>query len=268
MITFNAFPSGKRFAITMSYDDGHADDERLVSIFNKYGIKGTFHINSGRMESPDRIRATDAVQIYKGHEIACHTVSHPFPNDLSTGDLIREITEDRATLEKITGGIVRGMSYPYGQFNESVIATMAACGIAYSRTTLSHNSFNLPQQYLTWHPTCHHKNSEDSATRFLAAIEKSRNGWSSLSLLYIWGHSFEFGRESNWDFIETFCARMGGLDDIWYATNIEIYNYDQARRSMQTSADGRRVYNPSAVPVWVNVDRTPIVVNPGATLEA
>ena len=40
------FPGGKHKVLTMSYDDGKIDDYRLVSIFNKNGIKGTFHLNS------------------------------------------------------------------------------------------------------------------------------------------------------------------------------------------------------------------------------
>ena len=33
-------------AITFSYDDGVTQDKRLVDIFNKYGLKATFNINS------------------------------------------------------------------------------------------------------------------------------------------------------------------------------------------------------------------------------
>ena len=37
---------GKMKAITFSYDDGVTQDKRLVDIFNKYGLKATFNINS------------------------------------------------------------------------------------------------------------------------------------------------------------------------------------------------------------------------------
>ena len=33
------FPEGKAKVLTMSYDDGKIQDERLIGIFNKYGIK-------------------------------------------------------------------------------------------------------------------------------------------------------------------------------------------------------------------------------------
>lgn len=39
MKVYICFPGGKAKALTMSYDDGKIQDERLVSIFNKYGIK-------------------------------------------------------------------------------------------------------------------------------------------------------------------------------------------------------------------------------------
>ena len=46
---------------------------------------------------------------------------------------------------------------------------------------------------------------------------------------------------------------MGKRDDVWYATNIEIYDYVQAYRSLLWSARGDRVYNPSAVPVFFKI---------------
>ncbi|WP_330672485.1 hypothetical protein [Acetatifactor muris] len=38
MKVYTCFPEGKAKALTMSYDDGKLQDERLVEIFNKYGI--------------------------------------------------------------------------------------------------------------------------------------------------------------------------------------------------------------------------------------
>ena len=60
----------------MSYDDGKLEDRRLVSIFNKYGIKGTFHLNSG-LEMDTRIPTSEYQELYKGHEVSCHTLTHP-----------------------------------------------------------------------------------------------------------------------------------------------------------------------------------------------
>ena len=43
---------------------------------------------------------------------------------------------------------------------------------------------------------------------------------------------------------------MGGRDDIWYATNGETYDYVEAFKSLRFSAEGTRVYNPSALDVY------------------
>ena len=73
---YTCFPGGKHKVLTMSYDDGKLEDRRLVSIFNKYGIKGTFHLNSGR-EMDTRIPTSEYQELYKGHEVSCHTLTHP-----------------------------------------------------------------------------------------------------------------------------------------------------------------------------------------------
>ena len=41
------FPGGKTRVLTFSYDDGISQDMRLVQLFNLYGMKGTFNLNSG-----------------------------------------------------------------------------------------------------------------------------------------------------------------------------------------------------------------------------
>ena len=53
---YKAFPGGKHKVLTFSYDDGKLEDRRLVEIFNKNGLRGTFNLNTG-IDQPDiRIR--------------------------------------------------------------------------------------------------------------------------------------------------------------------------------------------------------------------
>ena len=40
------YPGGKLKALTFSYDDGVETDKRLIDIFKKHNLKGTFNINS------------------------------------------------------------------------------------------------------------------------------------------------------------------------------------------------------------------------------
>ena len=74
MKVYVCFPKGKAKALTMSYDDGKIQDERLVSIFNRYGIRGTFNLNYGMIDkeglTPPRIKSSRINELYTGHEIA------------------------------------------------------------------------------------------------------------------------------------------------------------------------------------------------------
>ena len=70
-------------AVTFSFDDGNVDDIRLISILNKYGLKGTFNLNSGKLTEASvwnfgekevrHINFLDSKDIYSGHEVACQT---------------------------------------------------------------------------------------------------------------------------------------------------------------------------------------------------
>ena len=87
MYTFMRFPNFRKKALTLSYDDGVIYDEKLIAIMDKYGLKGTFNINSGRFDEPHpRLLSEDrAIALYKdsGHEVAVHSYTHPSLAELS-----------------------------------------------------------------------------------------------------------------------------------------------------------------------------------------
>ena len=85
-------------------------------------------------------------------------------------------------------------------------------------------------------------------------------------LFYLWGHSYEFDNNDNWDVLEKFCETVSGKDDIWYATNIEIYEYANAYNSLVMSADCTRIYNPTLIEVFFSVDNKEYSIKPGETL--
>lgn len=240
------FAAGKDKALTFSYDDAQIYDRRLVDIFNQYGMKATFHLNSGILDMEGFVNGQEVGELYAGHEVACHAVTHPFFNELSQGQTVREILEDRYALEKYAGQIVRGFSYPFGEYNDRLVRIAKDLGIVYARTVEDRMNFNLPSDFMYWHPTCHHNKVTDEMIEDFINPPEFRN----LALFYIWGHSFEFEREDNWEHICHICEALQGREDVWYATNIEIYEYVTAMRSLVMSADGRILYNPTAIPVW------------------
>lgn len=253
------FPEGKDKAITFSYDDGNIADRRLVSIFNKYGLKATFHLNSGTLNGRDFIKKEEIKDLYKGHEIASHGVNHEFMNDLHTEAVMREIAEDRRILEKYNDSIVVGYSYPYGQYNEQLINKLKVLGIQYSRTVNSTKNFFIPGDFMKWNPTCHHNDITDEM------IDDFFNppSFRKLSLFYIWGHSFEFDRENTWERFENVCRKLHGRSDVWYVTNFEFKEYFSAIRNVVTNVDNTKLYNPSGQTIWLNKEGRVIKLKPG-----
>ena len=273
--TFMRFFDGKPKALTFSYDDGVTQDIRLMEIFTARGMKGTFNINSSSFgkaynDLQHILTAEQVASEYKkgGHEVACHGLTHDFLEKLTDDRALYEIFMDRCNLEKVTGGIVRGMAYAWGTYNADSIKMAKAAGIVYSRTTVSTGNFGLPSDWLQWHPTCHHNDSRimELADSFNNGSPNSlpydRNPW----LFYVWGHSYEFDAAGNWAHIEAFCDKTAGKEDVWYATNIEVHDYIEAYRALIFSCDGELVHNPSGMDVWLERDLKTFCVSAGKTI--
>ena len=169
---YTCFPGGKHKVLTMSYDDGKLEDRRLVSIFNKYGIKGTFHLNSG-LEMDTRIPTSEYQELYKGHEVSCHTLTHPTIARCPMEQVVSQVLDDRKNLEAIMGYPVRGLSYPNGSYSKEIINALPSLGIRYARTVTSTMSFAMPENFLEWNPTCHHnKNLLELGQQFVDLFKK------------------------------------------------------------------------------------------------
>ncbi|MFC3767071.1 polysaccharide deacetylase family protein [Paenibacillus sp. GCM10012303] len=261
-IRYDRFPGGKIKAVTLSYDDGVVHDRRLVASMNKYGLRGTFHINSGFLDNKGKLDSAEIASLYAGHEISVHTVSHPFLEQAPPEQIVREITNDRAALEALAGYPVRGMSYPFGTWNEKVTAMLPSLGIEYARTTRSHGTYEMPANFLEWHPTCHHKQMVEHAEKFVALEPRH----SKMLLLYVWGHSYEFDNDNNWELVDRFGEIVGGREDIWYATNAEIVEYMTALGRLRWSASCEWVHNPSAISVWVSAENHAVEIPGGQTV--
>ena len=275
------FPGGKPKAVTLSYDDGFNDDIRFLETIDKYGLKCTFNLIGNIVEneyylSKEFIKSN---MLAKGHEVANHGFYHRALNKNRPLEGIAEILDGRRSLEKALGNIIRGMAYPdctLNRFTEPdaykrVRDYLKEMDIAYSRSGGGDNDkFKMPEDWLNWIPTAHHNNPE-----ILEYIDKFVNlDISSLyraqrdpRLFYMWGHSFEFTRNDNWNRIDEICCKLAGKDDIWYATNIEIYDYTIAYNSLKYSADGSIVYNPTLFEIWFDIDGTLYSIKPGETLK-
>ncbi|MBE6726250.1 MAG: polysaccharide deacetylase [Ruminococcaceae bacterium] len=227
--------NGKMKAVTFSYDDGVTQDQRLIRLFEKYGLKCTFNINSGLLGHPGSLiredvtvahvkpRACEVRAIYDGHEIAAHTLTHPALSALSDEDVIREVEEDRLALSEIAGYEVVGMAYPGGThaMNEHVADLIRTrTGIRYARTTTSSHSFDPQSDLIVFKPTVYHHVEWDelfSLGEQFVSLKPDRP-----QIYYIWGHAYEFDIHGDWERFEDFCRLISGHSDIFYGTNREV----------------------------------------------
>lgn len=266
------YPGGRAKCLTLSYDDCVQQDMRLCALMRQYGIAGTFNVNSGVYVSEDHVFEAGRVhrRMTKGQssetfgssplfEVATHGYTHPYLDKLPAAQTTFEVLADRRAIEAQFGTICRGHAYPYGTYDQQVMNCLRACGIVYARTIRDTGAFTLPEDFLQWHPTCHHDDPKltELTDQFLAPVKKDSR------LFYLWGHSFEFEENNNWQVIEDFFKKVAGQEDVWYATNIQIYDYVQAYRQLIWSADCGSVYNPTATDLWLQAGKVTLCVPAG-----
>lgn len=266
------YPGGRKKALSISFDGGTVQDDRLVEILDKYGIKSTFNLNSGLMAKDDRdgningrltLKQARKLFLNSQHEVACHGYTHNRMDSLPYVYGVREAVKDRETLEDILERPIRGLAYPYGRFSDKLIENLRTIGIVYGRTEATTNEFHLPfsaDDWMRFNPTCRCNNASMVACGE-ALIKSSEKEYPLL--LSIWGQTSDL----DWEAISNFCRSMGGREEIWYATNIEIYDYFDAYNHLVYSAASTRIYNPSAIAVWISANGNIHEVKPGQTME-
>lgn len=226
--------NGKMKAVTFSYDDGVSQDLRMIDLFNKYGLRATFNLNSSGFgavnsfrygENNDRVyyrhvvHAEDVKYIYRGHEVAAHTVHHPDLTTISEEEIITEVNDDIEALSALVGYDTTGFAYPCRTPDDRVIEIVKNKTRArFARTTGSNHRFALPSDLFRFTCTASHHEPclIDLAKEFLEAKADEP------MLFSVWGHSYQFDYTKQWDEFEEFCRIISGHDDVFYGTNSEV----------------------------------------------
>lgn len=271
---FLHFPEFRDKAMTLSYDDGVCWDKNLIEIMSEYGLRGTFNINSGLFGSKPgerRMCADEILALYEpsGNEVAVHGVKHLSLTEVNSAIATDDVLTDRKNLEALLGHPVRGMAYANGRFDNRVVEILRTCGIVYSRTTVSTEGFDLPNDWLRMPATCHHNNPRlmELLDKFLNEEQRGYMWARHPRLFCLWGHSYEFNDNHNWNVIEDFAKAAGNRDDVWYATNMEIYDYVTAYDSLIWSVSGDMVQNPTVHDLYLCYYGKEIKVPSGAVVK-
>ncbi len=268
---FLRFPDFKTKALTFSYDDGSSTDKKVLEILKKYNMKGTFNIDgacihgSGRGLTKDELKA-----IYSDHEVAIHGYNHKALINSSIIDGIKEVLDGRQEIEDFFGKIIRGFAYPDRcATTPEIMNYLKELDIAYARTAGGEKgSFNLPDQWLCWMPTVKHTDPKlmEYAEKFV--VEDPRKKYFASAdpmLFYVWGHSTEL--DGKWEILEELCSLLSKDKNIWYATNMEIYEYVTAYKALIFNVSNTLVTNPTLHTVYFETEKNAYKVNPGETIE-
>jgi peptidoglycan/xylan/chitin deacetylase (PgdA/CDA1 family) len=264
------FPNNAKAAVTLSFDDGVATDRRVVDLLNSWGLKATWNLNSGTLRSPStppedspytKLTPGEVAATYAGHEVAIHTVTHPHLARLEPQQMLREVLDDRHALEDLVGYPVRGMAYPFGSYDARVLDVLRPLGLAYARTVLQQDHCFPPADPLVWAATGHQYDPA-LATKW---ADWYASQWFN-GVFFVWGHTYEFAVSNDWAAVERIYKPLAGKPDVWYCTNVELFDYEEARRRLVVAANRRTAYNPSGLAVTVLVDGRVQVVPPGATV--
>lgn len=267
---FLRFPGFKRKAVTLSYDDCVPRDRDLIEIINKYGLKCTFNVNSGLFGKGGHLSAEEVKSLYipSGHEINVHGCGHITLSEFKSPQIIDEIFTDRKNLESLVGENIIGMAYANNVKDfDRIIPVLKTCGIKYARTIECTGEFDLPTDWMRIKPTC----SDFSADLFELTEKFIEDKvpdyyWDNTPRWFLmYGHSRFTYENGNASKFERCLERLGGRDDVWYATASETFRYAEAYDRLEFSADGSRVFNPTSTDVYVDYYGEEIVVKSGKT---
>lgn len=252
------YPNGKSKAFNVSYDDGVLQDVRFVNLLNQYGLKGTFNLNSGLMENEfewihetgcivKRLSKEKVLSLYDGHEIASHTLTHPFMQEKTENEIMKELEVDKKNLEKLFGKQIKGFAVPFDYYSDLIESCVKKCGFEYARISEETLSFASQTNYHRWKATVFHL---DSSLEKLT--EDFINTDEELAFFQIAGHTYDLDIENLWDKIENILKNISLQKDILPMTTIEIIDYLKAMEQVEITE--RHIINNSEQTLWFSVD--------------
>lgn len=232
--------------LTFSFDDCESYDRRLCDLLRKYGVKATFflisgelslvcdHFRYGEQTVVERVSPEELPETYRGMEVASHTSKHRCPID----DLKGSVEDSLTCLSSLCGYPVRGLAYPGGEYTQAHIQKLKKLPVAYARTGTVTHTFDLPDEWLAWNPTCAYndENVIELADRFL------HYSGDTPALFHIFGHSYELTQKKkgcDWESFEELLKKLSGRPDVWYATNIEVYDTLHNKNFVQQQKSGQ-----------------------------
>jgi peptidoglycan/xylan/chitin deacetylase (PgdA/CDA1 family) len=134
--TANSTASPPQTTVTLTFDDGSADQYLGLAALNAHGMNATYYLNSAKINGDSAYLTWSQVAdlAAAGNEIAGHTAYHADLTFTDPTEAQRQICYDRTNLLN-RGYQVTDFAYPYGDYNPSVEQMVQNCGYNSARTT-------------------------------------------------------------------------------------------------------------------------------------
>ena len=195
------------------------------------------------------------VDLYKGHEVASHTLTHPYMSDLSEEEILHQMGQDKENLEKLFQKEIYGFAVPFDYYSDLIAECAKKSGFIYARMSEERYSYAPPEKYYYWAAGAFHTSS-----KFAEFVEGFFETKEELALCQIVGHSYDLDTEQMWEKMESILKRVAEDDDIISMTNIELVQYLKAMRSAVITEN--EIENHSNVELWFEEDGTIFSVKP------
>lgn len=126
--------------VAISFDDGMDDNHAVVlPILREYDVPATVYVATGFIGQPNpwiapefgsRMMTAQELRelVQAGFELGAHTVTHPDLSKLSFEQCLREMTESRKTIERLTGAEVETFAYPFCLYGQAARAAATQAG--------------------------------------------------------------------------------------------------------------------------------------------
>ena len=198
----------------ISFDDGTIYDPRFVELLNRYNFKGTFNLNSGLedfvwyYEDKFPVRRqilSETKKVYRGHEIASHSLHHHWLNSLTPPQISREIGEDCEALKGIFGLEEIGFGVPFTACDEREIRIIRKF-VRYIRLSEFSETFALPKDpyHIPIHALYNDADIREKITRFAESDQED-------ALFVMAGHSYELEVLNHWEYMEQLLQFVSGF---------------------------------------------------------
>ena len=181
----------------------------------------------------------------------------PYWHPIATNETyIQYVDITKSDIEKVFGeGAVVGFAYPHGNLNAEVKQYLMDAGYLYARKTgvlTDTTRFSLPEDRFEWTYNATETNLLSVMAKYDAYGDDGELKFFSFGV-----HSSDY--KNSWDVLTEFAETYGNRpDDFWYASNREIFEYEDAVEALEIYDD--RIVNPSNVDVFVTINNVKTLI--------